>query len=268
MARRRAAYQAFYENMPVTRASFAQLLAGQRDEARVFGSIAFGRLATLYTLDDRQYRDQQACTPNQRPGSGRVDPAQCEPFNQPHRTLLGREQERWLAQQFSTARSHWNLLGQQTLFGRRNYSTTGGQLLRNDGWDGYPAARRRLTDAMLHTRLSNPVLLGGDIHENWVGHVLSDYNTPDCEAIGVEFCGTSITSLSSSTPAQLAKQLETNPHFIFANAASRGYGVVELTTTQLTTKLTAVKDVTDPHSTAFTLASFVVEAGRAAVEQR
>jgi alkaline phosphatase D len=265
MARRRAAYQAFYENMPVTRASFAQLLAGQGDEARVFGRVSFGRLATLYTLDNRQYRDLQACTPNQRPGSGRVDPNQCESLNQQQRTLLGRDQERWLTQQFSAARSHWNLLGQQTLFGRRNYSTTGGQLLRNDGWDGYPAARRRLTDAMLQTRLRNPVLLGGDIHENWVGHVLSDYNNPDCEAIGVEFCGTSITSLSSSTPAQLAKQLETNPHFIFANAASRGYGVVELTPTQLTTTLTAVNDARDPKSGAFVLAKFAVEAGRAAV---
>jgi alkaline phosphatase D len=268
MARRRAAYQAFYENMPVTRASFAQLLAGQGDEAKVFGSVSYGRLATLYTLDDRQYRDVQACTPNNRAGSARIDPSKCDSLHDPRRTLLGDAQERWLSQQFASARSRWNLIGQQTLFGRRNYSTTGAQLLRNDGWDGYPAARRRLTDAMLHTRLNNPVLLGGDIHENWIGHVLSDYNNPDCEAIGVEFCGTSITSLSSSTPTQLAKQLETNPHFIFANAALRGYGVVELTPTQLTTTLTAVRDATDPHSTSFTLASFVVESGRAAVEQR
>ena len=266
MARRRAAYQAFYENMPVTRASFKNIIAGHSGEARVYGSVAYGKLATLYTLDDRQYRDVQACTPNNRPGSARVDPNKCESFNQPQRTLLGQAQERWLAQQFAASRSQWNLLGQQTLFGRRNFSTTGGQLLRNDGWDGYPAARRRLTDSMMQTRLSNPVVLGGDIHENWVGHVLSDYNNPDCEAIGVEFCGTSITSLSSSTAAQLAKQLENNPHFIFANAASRGYGVVELTPSQLTTTLVAVNDATDPNTKAFTLAKFAVEAGRAAIQ--
>jgi alkaline phosphatase D len=265
MARRRAAYQAFYENMPVTRASFAKLLDGQGDEAKVFGSVSFGRLATLYTLDDRQHRDLQACTPNNRPGSARIDPSKCDSLNQPQRTLLGNAQERWLSQQFASARSRWNLIGQQTLFGRRNFSTTGAQLIRNDGWDGYPAARRRLTDSMMQTRLSNPIVLGGDIHENWVGHVLSDYNNPDCEAIGVEFCGTSITSLSSTTPAQLAQQLELNPHFMFANAASRGYGVVELTPTQLTTTLTAVHDARDPKSGAFVLAKFAVEAGRAAV---
>ena len=265
MARRRAAYQAFYENMPVTRASFDKLLSGQGDEARVFSRVPYGRLATLYTLDDRQYRDLQACTPNGRAGSARVDPSKCESFNQSQRTLLGDAQERWLTQQFATSRSRWNVLGQQTLFGRRNYSTTGGQSLRNDGWDGYPAASRRLTDSMLQTRLSNPVILGGDIHENWVGHVLSDYNNPDCEAIGVEFCGTSITSLSSATPNQLAKQLENNPHFIFANAASRGYGVVELAPEQLTTTLVAVHDARDPASQAFVLAKFAVEAGRAEV---
>ena len=266
MARRRAAYQSFYENMPVPRAGFDRLLSGQADQARVYDSVAFGRLATLYTLDNRQHRDLQACSPNQRPGSARVDPTKCESFNQPHRTLLGKAQERWLEQQFASARSQWNLLGQQTLFGRRNFSTTGAQLLRNDGWDGYPAARRRLTDSMQQTRLKNPVILGGDIHENWVGHVLSDYHNPDCEALGVEFCGTSITSLSSSTPAQLTKQLEVNPHFIFADAASRGYGVVELTPTQLTTTLRAVKDAKDPKSDVFTLAKFAVEPGRAAVE--
>ena len=265
MARRRAAYQAFYEHMPVTRASFDKLLSAHADEARIFDCISFGRLATLYTLDDRQYRDAPACSPNQRTGSNRVDPEKCESWNQPQRTLLGAAQEAWLAQKFSTMQGQWNLLGQQTLFGQRNFNTTGGTLLRSDGWDGYPAARRRLTDAILQTQLSNPVILGGDIHENWVGHVLSDYNNPESAAVGVEFCGTSITSLSNSTPERLAQQLKTNPHFIFANAASRGYGVVELTPKQLTTTLTAVTDASDPNSTAFTLAKFAVETGHAAV---
>ena len=262
MARRRAAYQAFYEHMPVTRASFEQLLSGNSEQARVYNSVPFGRLATLYTLDDRQYRDLQACTPKQRPGSARINPAQCALWDEPQRTLLGATQERWLAQQFATADTQWNLLGQQTLFGKRNFGTNEEQSLRNDGWDGYPAARKRLTDAMVQTRLKNPVILGGDIHENWVGHVLTDYNNPGSQAVGVEFCGTSITSLSSTTPARLAQQLKNNPHFVFANAASRGYGVVEVTPKQITTTLTAVTDARDPLSTAFTLAQFAVEAGR------
>jgi alkaline phosphatase D len=69
--------------------------------------------------------------------------------------------------------------------------------LWNDGWDGYEAARTRLTDSLQRHRLANPVLLGGDVHENWVGHVKADYARPDSAALGVEFCGTSITSRDS-----------------------------------------------------------------------
>lgn len=266
MARRRAAYQAFYEHMPVTRASFEQLLSANSEQARIYSSIPFGRLATIYTLDDRQYRDLQACTPNHQPGSARVNPATCAIWDEPQRTLLGATQEQWLAQQFASARTQWNVIGQQTLFGKRNFGTKEEPSLRNDGWDGYPAARRRLTDSLMQTKLSNPVILGGDIHENWVGHVLSDYQNPESQVVGVEFCGTSITSLSRTSEASLARQLKNNPHFIFANAASRGYGVVEFTPKQITTTLTAMTDARDPDSTAFTLAKFAVEAGRPAIE--
>ena len=54
----------------------------------------------------------------------------------------------------------------------------------------------------LHTGLlgrlptRNNVVLGGDVHENWVGHVKADYAQPDSATVGVEFCGTSISSRS------------------------------------------------------------------------
>ncbi len=267
MARRRAAYQAFYEHMPVRRANFAQLIGQTSENARVFGSTHYGRLATLYTLDDRQFRDPQACTPGNRTGSARVDPATCEIWNQAHRSLLGQEQEGWLRRQFETATSQWNVIGQQTLLGARNFDVKGAERRSNDGWDGYPAARQRLTDAMQQTRLSNPVVLGGDVHENWVGHILSDYQRADSTRVGVEFCGTSITSLSGTSSEKIREMLSVNPHFIFANAACRGYGVAQFTPRELTTTLRAVKDATDPQSSAFTLAKFSVESGSASIEQ-
>ena len=55
------------------------------------------------------------------------------------------------------------------------------------------------------------MVLGGDMHENWVGHVKADYSRADSEAIGVEFCGTSITSRSSGktrVPELLAERLQ------------------------------------------------------------
>ena len=267
MARRQAAYQAFYEHMPVRRANFEALINNHSDNARVFGSSAFGRLATLYTLDTRQFRDPQACNPNNKTGSNILDPDNCAIWNQPQRTLLGQEQESWLRRQFETSRSQWNIIGQQTLLGPRNFDTQGGTQLWNDGWDGYPQARQRLIDSMIQTKLRNPVVLGGDIHENWVGHILSDYSLPLSKKVGVEFCGTSITSLTSHTQEKVKAMLGVNPHFVFANAEYRGYGVAEFTPSGMSVTLRAVEDATDPQSGVRTLAQFTVESDRPEIKR-
>lgn len=265
--RRRAAYQAFYENMPVRYTDFAQLLKHQGHQVQVFGSVQFGQLATLYTLDNRQYRHRQACTPGDRPGSGRINPEVCASLTQENRTLLGERQEEWLKHQFQRSQSIWNVIGQQSLLGPRDAGTTP-NFISNDGWDGYPVARQRLLDAMRTTRLQNPVVLGGDLHQNWVGHILSNYVQPESPPIGVEFCGTSITSRSGATPAALAKILHHSPYFVFANAEYRGYGVVDVSPHHMTTTLRAVKNVRDPNSEVMTLARFSVEAGQSKIHSQ
>ena len=75
----------------------------------------------------------------------------------------------------------WNVVGMQTLFGQRDFKAGPGESFWNDGWDGYPAARGRLIASIAQAAtLANPVLLGGDVHQNWVGHVKADYADP-CE---------------------------------------------------------------------------------------
>ena len=64
------------------------------------------------------------------------------------------------------------------------------------------------------------------------------------------------------TNAEQAKIIERHPHFVFGDCESRGFGVVEITPTHMTTTLKAVRDATDPLSDAFTLARFHVEAGQ------
>jgi len=108
-------------------------------------------------------------------------------------------------------------------------------------------------------------VLGGDVHENWVGHVKADYADPASLSVGVEFCGTSITSRSGGN-AKTAERLAQNPHFVFADAQRKGYGVVEFTPTELTTTLRVVDDVTRQDTKIETLARFVVQAGRPHVE--
>ena len=115
--------------------------------------------------------------------------------------------------------------GQQTAFGQRNFKTGPQLSMSNDGWDGYAPARSRFLASMQRHQLANPVLLGGDVHANWVGHVKADYARPESAAIGVEFCGTSISS-NGGINDKLADQLQENPHFVFADRERRGYGVV------------------------------------------
>ncbi|MBA2961339.1 MULTISPECIES: alkaline phosphatase D family protein [Ramlibacter] len=266
-ARRAAAYQAYYEHMPVRAAEFAKALTAGRagGELRLHTRYRFGRLADLLLLDDRQYRDPQACAPDGQ-ASGPVDPATCPSWDDPRRTLLGPQQERWLDQALGEAPQAWTVLGQQTLFGQRDLRSGPGQLFAGDGWDGYPAARRRLLEALQRHRVANPVFLGGDVHENWVGHVLADYDRADSELLGVEFCGTSITSRPGGAerlPARLAE----NPHFVFADAAHRGYGVAEFTPDRLTTTLRGLDDARRIDAQVSTLARFTVEAGRRRLER-
>ncbi len=274
-ARRAAAYQAWYEHMPVRASVLTQGLAGLVNnngggaEMRIYQRLEYGQLASIYLLDARQYRDPQVCNKGNGPGSSRLNPAACAQWHDPKRSLLGLQQERWLTGEFANQRSRdvrWNVLGQQTLMGQRNFRTDSGQSLWNDGWDGYSAARTRLTDSLCQHFVANPVVLGGDVHENWVGHVKVDYDNRDSANVGVEFCGTSITSRSGGG-ARTAQLLAANPHFVFADAQRKGYGVVEFTPGHLSTTLRVVDDVTRQDSKIATLAHFTVQAGRPVVER-
>jgi len=54
--------------------------------------------------------------------------------------MLGPEQERWVRQRLSSARTRWKVLGQQTLMAQLDQKAGAGEAWRSDGWDGYPAA--------------------------------------------------------------------------------------------------------------------------------
>ena len=261
-ARRAAAHQAYYEHMPLRAAEFARAFSG---ELRLYSRLRFGQLADLLLLDSRQYRDPQVCGRRGRP-AGMVRPAECAGWEDPARSLLGAAQEQWLDGTLAQAGGGWTVIGQQTLFGRRDNLTGAGEAFWNDGWDGYGAARTRLTDTLQRHAVANPVLLGGDVHENWVGHVKADYRRADSQVVGVEFCGTSITSRPKA-PEQVAARLAENPHYVFANAAHRGYGVVELRPDSLSTTLRVLDDATRSDARISTLARFQVEAGQRKVER-
>ena len=251
-ARRAAAYQAFYEHMPLRASALQKALVGLGQvgsEVRIYGQLSLGALGKIYLLDPRQYKDAPVCTKDGALGAGSVNPAQCPSWNDPARSFLGRAQEQWLGD--SLARNAnatgWNIVAQSTRFGQRDLRSSGsGQFFSNDGWDGYNAARTRLTDALQKNRVKNAVMLGGDVHQNWVGQIKADYNKPASANLGAEFCGTSITSrhAASSSNAAVPDWLARNPHFQFADVEKRGYGLADFSAQKLRVSLRTVSDVT------------------------
>ena len=196
--------------------------------------------------------------------------ATCAAWADPARSMLGAAQETWLAQLLGQNSPGWQVLGQGSLLGPRDFKSGPEKTLWNDGWDGYPAARRRLTDLLAkrqsaqtgQTAPQTAVVLGGDLHENWVGQVKADYADAKSANVGVEFCGTGISSRSNGAARSVVDGwLAENPHFTFADNRAKGYGLCDFTPTKLTTALRVVDDVTRQDAAISTLAAFEVKAG-------
>ena len=134
LMRRAAAYQAYYEFMPLRRSSMPTGPAMQ-----LFRRLDFGDLASFHVLDTRQYRSDQAC------GDGRAP--RCWPALAPDRTLLGAAQEAWLHDGLASGPARWNFLAQQVRMAEVAIPPREGESEESfslDMWDGYPAERERL----------------------------------------------------------------------------------------------------------------------------
>ena len=261
LARRMAAWQAFYENMPLRDSALQRNSQG----LALYRSLQWGKLARLHLLDGRQYRDLQACRPEGKASTGTVDPAECPALQDPARSFLGWDQERWLARQLQgDARervdaARWSAVVQTTLFSARKHPN-GRQ--STDSWDGYPQARQRLVRQIAESQPRNSVLLGGDIHQNYVCAIAAQADqTPDRAnpVIASEFCGTSISSHSGTTQARVDAIVAHNPQVLFARCEERGYSLVDITPQSMTTELRAVSNPLHADSSLYTLARFVVE---------
>jgi alkaline phosphatase D len=273
LQRRQGGYQAFYENMPLRASVLVQGLQrlGSNDAVRVHSRTSYGRLATFHMMDTRQFRDLEACrVPGERAG-GAISNATCPARADPRRTLLGTAQEQWLdegmAQDGAGGRTRWSVLAQQTIFSQRNYKAAPEESFNPNTWDGYPAARQRVLDALQARAPRNAVFLGGDIHQNYVCQVHADFARPNSPVIASEFCGTSLSSASgvaqSTTDAIRAK----NPHILLARSDQRGYVIADVTPTEWTTSLRVLDDVSKENSGVSTLARFVVKDRRPGTEQ-
>jgi alkaline phosphatase D len=259
---RAAAYQAYWEHLPFPKALRPRLDAPGA-EMRIHGAHDWGRLARILALDDRQYRDPQACSQPGAGGSNTVSLKACPAFADPRRTLLGQAQERWLAQAWAADRP-WNLIAQQTLMARFAWSDPAGPdggLYWTDGWDGYAPARQRLLGQIAERKLGGAVVLGGDVHAHYVADLKADFSDPRSPVLATEFCGTSISSLGLEQ-SRIDAALGFNPHIRYGHADQRGYVGFKLDARRLDARLMVVADARDPASKVEAAARFSVEAGR------
>ncbi|GAB4178451.1 MAG: alkaline phosphatase D family protein [Thalassobaculales bacterium] len=255
LARRAAAYRAYYEHMPLPR---AMLPVGP--DARLYSRTGFGRLLDISMLDDRQYRDPQGCPPPARGGGARVV-ADCAALAEPSRSLLGAAQEAWLEAGLAAGSATWTVIGQQTLMAQIDRRRGPARAFWTDGWDGYPHARRRLLQAIAARPSLNALVLGGDVHAFWVADLKTDFDDDRAPVVATEVCGSSITSQAQPVTAHLAWAAE-NPHVKAVDAAHRGYVALDLTPAQAEFALVGMADVRQPGSPARVLSRWVVEPGR------
>jgi alkaline phosphatase D len=253
MAMRAAAYQAYYEHLP--------LPASARPRgpfATIYERYRFGDMLDMMLLDDRQYRSQPACVGGNRP----VTVPDCPERSLETRSMLGRRQEAWLDGEIATARSRWTIVAQQTLMAELDRPAEEVHRYWMDGWDGYPNARRRLLDSIVTHRPRNPVVIGGDRHAFFATDLKRDFKRPDEPTIATEFVGTSITSEGPGATS-MREALNGNPHLKFGRGDKRGYASVELTQQHCTVGFEALEDEKRRDSPVQRLATFVVEDGAA-----
>jgi len=227
--RRRSAVQAFNEYLPIR--------ASSPTDDKIYQSFRFGDLADILMLDTRLHgRDQQI---DREPGAS--DIAATDPrIADAKRTLLGLDQEAWLARELRRSKDRkqpWRILGQQVMMAHN--SRTQGRTIRNpDQWDGYGPARERLFQVLRERDIRNNVVLTGDIHSSWCNELSSNpwaasATADEARILGVEFVGPAVSSPGLRDQAQAvtdaARVRSDSPHIKYVEMHRRGYAVLDVT---------------------------------------
>ncbi len=248
-ARLTAAYQAYYEHMPVRATAVPN-----GPHIRMHRRLDFGRLVRLNVLDTRQYRSDQATSQ-----AGAQDPAM---------TMLGAAQKQWLLSSLRGSEARWNLIASQIMMAETDLRIGDGKLWYYDAWDGYQAERNALLGEFAKVR--NPVVLSGDRHVTMISDLKRDFADPRSAVVGSEFVGTSISSGGDQDPVAFHKQWDPlkgdNPHWKVIDN-HRGYHLFDIRRAGIDAQVRIADTVTRPTSASRTLAKLHVEAGKPGVRQ-
>lgn len=222
---REAAYQAYYEHMPIR---LPEGIPERWREMRIYRALQCGDLLDLSVLDLRQYRD-----PN--PGNAARALA-------PDRTTLGAAQKRWLVDRIRNGSGRWKCLG-SPLFMSDCYSYL-------DGWDGYPEERRQLLDLARVHGSGRTIVLSGDLHASVVSRLVSGDKSPRFQktdrVVGIEFCTPALSSKAKfperPDPDAGFQISAEKPWLVYQDGGYRGYTVCEVQPDRWRTTYRVLKD--------------------------
>ncbi|WP_414674747.1 alkaline phosphatase D family protein [Lysobacter sp.] len=257
LLRRAVGMQAFYEHMPLRRASLPV-----NGRMRMHRRAAWGDLLQTHFLDTRQYRSDQA--------NGDRDALQDEVVRAPERSMLGQEQEQWLYDGLRPDQRRWHVIAQQV--GLANLAMQprgpGSEVTYSmDQWSGYLANRRRLLGHIEQAGMTNVVTVSGDAHRHFASDLLPDEGAP--RVISTEFLATSITSGSDGTGEEDDFNRTTrslNPH-LKAMTDKRGYVLCDVNRDVWYGELKVLDRVMVPDEPVKLHARFAVERGRPGLQQ-
>ncbi len=254
LARRAAAYQAWYEHLPVPPS-----MSPAQGAMRIYDRYRIGRLATVHMLDGRQYRSPEACPQPPKLGGNQVG-NECTERVLPERTMLGADQEQWLAQGLIAAPARWTLFGQGTPLAYTDQKPGEGETYWTDAWAGYPAARQRFVDMLRQGRASNPVILSGDIHAFMANAVNAQPDRADTPVVAAEFVTSSISS-DALAQSIFDGWRSANPNVQLFDGTRRGYLSITLGNKRLHAEMVGVDDITRADSACRVNYSCIMEAG-------
>jgi alkaline phosphatase D len=259
LERRAAAYQAWYEHMPV------RLDPPTGPDYVIYRSFGHGDLVRFHVLDTRQYRsDQQRGEPFVEALGDAVQVRDDAVAFSPDHTMLGEAQRDWLIDEVAASDAVWDVLAQQVfMFGGNAIPDSDPPVVVVDTWDGYAGERQVLLETIA-PEADNLVVLTGDFHSAAVGDLRSDPFDPSLPVVGTEFMATSISSSffddDEAVESLVSTALAANPQ-IKQFDTHRGYTLCEVTPTTWRATYRVVADQFDEDSTVDTLSTWEVAAG-------
>lgn len=222
--RKAASKKAYFEWMPID---------GPENQS-IVRDFHFGDMADLFMIDGRLFRDPPV-----------TDYNDTERYST-SRSKLGEEQTQWLVDGLVRSQARWRVIGNNVMFSPMDFGKFAKDRRWNmDQWDGYPANRDRIVDALESGGRRNAIVITGDIHTAWAMELSRDphdsaiYDRRNGKGvIGAEFVTPSVSSknldelrgrLVAKVAASYTKARKRNPHLRYANLMDHGYMLLDLT---------------------------------------